>query len=150
MQTVADIMNKDVVTVNKKTTVRELSEIFASRRFGTLPVLDDDNNLIGVVTESDLVEQGRNLHIPTFISLFDWVIPLGGERSLERELQKISAQTVGEIYSSEVVTVSPSDPVSTVADIMTNRKLHALPVVEGRKLVGIVSRIDIIRNMTQK
>lgn len=150
MQTVADIMTRDVVTVKKETTVRELSEIFETRRFGTLPVVDDEGNLIGVVTESDLVEQGRNLHIPTFISLFDWVIPLGGEKSLERELQKITAQTVGEIFSTGVVTVSPSDPVSTAADIMTSRKLHALPVAEGRKLVGIVSRIDIIRNLIQK
>src|SRR6185369_4274294 len=122
MQTVADIMTRDVVTVKKETTVRELSEIFESRRFGTLPVVDDAGNLIGVVTESDLVEQGRNLHIPTFFTLFDWVIPLGGERDLERELQKITAQTVGEIFSTDVVTVHQSDPVSTAADVMTSRK----------------------------
>jgi CBS-domain-containing membrane protein len=150
MQTVADIMTKDVVTVKQGTTIRELAEIFEKRGFGTLPVVDDAGNLTGIVTESDLVEQGRNLHIPTVISLFDWVIPLGGERSLERELQKMTAQTVGEICSTELVTVLPSDPVSTAADTMSDRKLHALPVVDGKRLVGMVSRIDIIRSLIRK
>lgn len=147
MQKVADIMTKEVITVTRRTTVRELAEIFETRHFGSLPVVDDAGNLTGIVTASDLIEQGRNLHIPTVISLFDWVIPLGGERSLERDLQKITAQTVGEICSNDVVTVSSSDPVSTAADIMSTRKLNSLPVVADGKLVGIVSRIDIIRTL---
>jgi CBS-domain-containing membrane protein len=150
MQTVADIMTKDVISVKRETTVRELAVLFDRHRFGTLPVVDDEGNLVGIVTASDLVEQGRNLHIPTVISIFDWVIPLQGERTLERELHKMTAQTAGEICSTDVVTVAPSDPVSTAADIMSDHKLHALPVVEGRRLVGIVSRIDIIRSLVQK
>lgn len=147
MKTVADIMTKDVVTVTKDTTVRELAQIFESRHFGSLPIVDENGGLTGIVTASDLIEQGRSLHIPTVISLFDWVIPLEGERSLERELQKMTAQTAGEICSTDVVTVKATDPVSTAADTMSSRKLHALPVVDGNKLVGMVSRIDIIRNV---
>jgi CBS-domain-containing membrane protein len=147
MKTVADIMTKDVVSVSKSTTVRELAQIFDTRHFGSLPVVDGECNLTGIVTASDLIEQGRSLHIPTVISLFDWVIPLEGERSLEKDLKKMTAQTAGEICSSDVVTVSPTDLVSTAADIMSARKLHALPVVNGTRLVGMVSRIDIIRNM---
>jgi CBS domain-containing protein len=150
MQTVAEIMTKDVVTVKRDTTVRQLAEIFEARRFGSLPVVDDNGDLIGIVTESDLVEQGRNLHIPTVISLFDWVIPLQGERSLERDLHRMTAQTVGELYTTEVKTVAPSEAVSSAADIMSANKLHSLPVTEGKKLVGIVSRIDIIRNLLPK
>lgn len=150
MQTVADIMTKDVITVKRETTVRELAALFDRHRFGTLPVVDDEANLVGIVTASDLVEQGRNLHIPTVISLFDWVIPLGGERTLERELHKITAQTTGEICSNDVVTVAPDDSVSTAADTMSNHKLHALPVVKEGKVVGMVSRVDIIRSLIQK
>ena len=147
MQSIADIMTKDVFTVKRETTVRELAEIFETRHFGSLPVVDDEGRLTGIVTASDLIEQGRSLHIPTVISLFDWVIPLGGERSLARDLQKITAQTVGEICSTEVVTVSPADPISTAADTMSSHKLHSLPVVANGTLVGIVSRIDIIRTL---
>ncbi|MBT1070492.1 CBS domain-containing protein [Pelotalea chapellei] len=149
MQIVADIMTKDVVTVRRETTVRELAEIFENRNFGSLPVVDAEGNLTGIVTASDLIEQGKNLHIPTVISLFDWVIPIEGERTLERELQKMTAQTVGEICASDVVTVSPSDSVSNAADLMSDRKLHALPVVSNGKVVGIVARIDVIRSVIQ-
>lgn len=147
MQTVADIMTRDIVTARLDTSVRELGAVFQKHRFGSMPVVDADGSLLGIVTASDLIEQGRNLHIPTVISIFDWVIPLGGERALERDLQRISAQTAGEICSREVVTVSPGEPVSRAADLMSEHKLHALPVVEGGRVVGMVSRIDIIRSI---
>ena len=138
MQTVADIMTREVVTVRCDTTVRELSEIFTARHFGSLPVLDDTGSLAGIVSASDLIEQGRSLHIPTVISLFDWVIPLQGEKSLEKELRKMTAQTVGEICSKDVITVSPADSVSTAADIMGTHKLHALPVVDNGDRKSVV------------
>jgi CBS domain-containing protein len=150
MQTIAEIMTKDVVTVKAETTLREIAVIFDERRFGSLPVMDNSGKLIGIVTASDLIEQGRSLHIPTVISLFDWVIPLESEKSLERELHKMTAQTVGEILTTEVVTVSSSEPVSKAADVMSYHKLHALPVVDNGELVGMVSRIDIIRNLIKK
>src|ERR1035437_39031 len=150
MLTVADIMTSNVVSIKGTTTVREMAGIFDTMRLGTLPIVDDAGNLTGIVTASDLVEQDRPLHIPTVISLFDWVIPLGGESSLQRDLDKISAQTASELASTDIVTVTPSDSVSSVAEIMSSKKLHALPVVEGKKLVGMVSRIDIIRSMNRK
>ncbi|MDD2310623.1 MAG: CBS domain-containing protein [Desulfuromonadaceae bacterium] len=149
MLTVADIMTREVVSIKGSTTVREMAAIFDAKRFGTLPIIDDAGNLTGIVTASDLVEQDRPLHIPTVISLFDWVIPLEGESSLQRELDKITAQTASELASADVVTVTPADPVSSAAEIMSSKKLHALPVVEGNKLVGMVSRIDIIRSMNR-
>jgi CBS-domain-containing membrane protein len=149
MLTVADIMTKDVVTITGATTVREMAGIFETRNFGTLPIVDAAGNLTGIVTASDLVEQDRPLHIPTVISLFDWVIPLEGESALQRNLDKITAQTASELASTDMVTVSPADTVSAVAEIMSSKKLHALPVVEGKKLVGVVSRIDIIRSMNR-
>ncbi len=149
MLTVADIMTSTVVSIKGNTTVREMAAIFDSMRFGTLPVVDDAGNITGIVTASDLVEQDRPLHMPTVISLFDWIIPLEGEGSLQRELNKITAQTATELASTDFVTVTPSDSVSGVAEIMSSKKLHALPVVDGRKLVGMVSRIDIIRSMNR-
>lgn len=149
MQNVADIMTKEVVSVKGTTTVREMAEIFDKMGFGSLPVLDDQGNLSGIVTASDLIEQGRPLHIPTVISLFDWVIPLESEQSLERDLRKITAQTAAELASKDVVTISPSEPVSKAAELMSSHKLHALPVVDGKRVVGIVSRIDIIRAMNR-
>ncbi|HET6421306.1 MAG TPA: CBS domain-containing protein [Geobacteraceae bacterium] len=147
MQTARDVMTTDIVTVKKETTIRELAELFTSRRIGSIPVVDDNGALIGIVSESDLIEQDKNFHIPTVISLFDWVIYLESEKKFEKELRKMTAQTVGDIYTGDVETVSPDTPVSDIADIMSRKKIHSLPVVEGKKMVGIVSRIDLIRTM---
>ncbi|RII27063.1 MAG: hypothetical protein CXR31_07340 [Geobacter sp.] len=148
MLTVADVMTKEVITVTKDTSIRALAELFTRHRISTAPVVDAAGDLIGVVTESDLIEQDKNLHIPTVISLFDWVIYLESEKKFERELQKMTGQTVGDILLTDVVTVTPATPLSTVADLMSSQKLHALPVVEGKKVVGMVARIDLIRTMT--
>ncbi|RNC67829.1 MAG: CBS domain-containing protein [Desulfuromonadales bacterium] len=144
-----DIMTTDVVTVRKETSLRELAGIFTARRVGSVPVVDDGGNLIGIVTESDLIEQDKSLHIPTVISLFDWVIYLESEKKFEKELQKMTGQTVGDIYKETVETVTPDTPVTEVADIMSSKKFHAMPVVDGKRLVGIVSRIDLIKTMVQ-
>jgi len=147
MLTVADVMTKEVISVTKETSIRELAELFAKHRISSAPVVDAAGDLLGVVTESDLIEQDKNLHIPTVISLFDWVIYLESEKKFERELQKMTGQIVGDIFMTDVETVTPATPLSTVADLMSSRKLHALPVVEGKKVVGMVARIDLIRTM---
>ena len=149
MLTVADIMTKAVVSIQETTTVREMAHIFDTRNLGTLPVVDEEGNLTGIVTASDLVEQDRPLHMPTVISLFDWVIPLGGESALQRDLDKLTAQTACELASRQIISVTSTDSVSAAAEIMSSKKLHALPVVDGKKLVGMVSRIDIIRSMNR-
>jgi CBS domain-containing protein len=147
MLKVKDIMTTDVVTVTKETTVMELAGIFANRHLSSLPVLDQKGDLIGIVTETDLVEQDKNLHIPTVISIFDWVIYLESDKKFEKELKKMTGRVVGDIYSTEILTVLPETSIADVADLLSSRKINALPVVAGKKLVGIVSRIDLIRSM---
>jgi CBS domain-containing protein len=75
------------------------------------------------------------------------VIYLESDKKFEKELKKMTGKKVNDIYSSDVVTVSPESSISDVADLLSSRKITALPVVEGKKLVGIVSRIDLIRSM---
>jgi CBS domain-containing protein len=147
MKTAAEVMTRNVITVKKETSIRELAELFTSRKISSAPVVNDQGDMIGIVTETDLVEQDKSLHIPTVISLFDWVIYLESGKKFEKELNKMTAQTVGEIYSTEVFTVAPDAPVSAVADLMSSERINAVPVVEGRKVVGIIARIDMIRTM---
>jgi CBS-domain-containing membrane protein len=147
MLTAGDVMTREVITVTRETTIRELAELFARYRISSAPVVDDSGTLLGIVTESDLIEQDKSLHIPTVISLFDWVIYLESNKKFEKELKKMTGQTVGDIYVQEIETVTPATPLNDLADIMSTRKIHAVPVVEGRKVVGIVARIDLIRTM---
>jgi CBS-domain-containing membrane protein len=147
MLTASEIMTREVVTVKKETTIRELAELFTVHRIGSIPVVDDKGALIGVVSASALVEQAKNFHIPTVISLFDWVIYLESEKKFEKELKKMTAQTVGDIYNEEVDTLAPDSPISDIADLMSSRKINSVPVVDGGRIVGVVSRIDLIRTM---
>lgn len=148
MLTARDVMTREVVTVTEDTTIRELARIITTHRIGSVPVVDGEGKLVGIVTETDLIEQDKSFHIPTVISLFDWVIYLESEKKFEKELKRMTAVTVGDICAREVITVDPDTPVSRIADIMSGKKIHAVPVVEEGKLVGIVSRIDLIRSMT--
>jgi CBS-domain-containing membrane protein len=147
MLVAADVMTKDVVTVSRNTSVMELAKIFADRRISSVPVVDADGNLEGIVTETDLIEQDKSLHIPTVVSIFDWVIYLESDKKFEKELKKMTGQTVGDIFAKEVATITPGTPLPQIADLLSSRKIHAVPVVEGRKVVGMVARIDLIRSM---
>ena len=147
MQTVGEIMTTQLITVTKETSVRDLATLFTTHRVGSVPVVDGAGNLLGIVTETDLVGQDKSLHIPTVISLFDWVIYLESDKKFEKELKKVTGQTVGDIFTEDALTVTPGDPVSRAADIMTEQRVNAVPVVDGKKLVGIISRIDLIRTM---
>ena len=147
MLKIKEIMTTDLVTVRRETTVSELARLFAEKHISGIPVVDDGGRLIGMVTETDLVEQDKSLHIPTVISIFDWVICLESEKKFEKELRKMTGQTVGDILNTDVATVSPEDPVSRAADIMSSRKVSTIPVLEEGRLAGVVARIDLIRAM---
>lgn len=147
MLTAADVMTREVVTVTAATTVRDLAELFVKQRISSIPVVDEAGLLIGIVTENDLIEQDRSVHLPTVISLFDWVFYLESERKFEQELKRMTGQTVGEIYSTDVKTISPDTRMTIVADMLSDKEATALPVIDNGKMVGIVARLDLIRAM---
>ena len=147
MKTVADVMTREVITVKKETSIRDLAELFVTKRIGSLPVVDAEGSVIGIVTESDLVEQGKNVHLPTVVTLFDWVIYLETEKTLERELKKMGGRVVGDIFQQQPITIASDATISAAADLMSEHHMNALPVVDHNKLVGIISRIDIIRTL---
>lgn len=148
MLTAQDIMTRQVHAVTEETTVEELARLFVETGVSAMPVLDEDGHLTGIVTETDLIEQDKPLHIPTVISLFDWVIYLESEKSFQKEVRKITARKVGAICAKDVVTCSSGTPVPEVADLMVKHKVHLVPVVNSeRKVLGVVARLDIIRSL---
>ncbi|MBT6295308.1 MAG: CBS domain-containing protein [Nitrospina sp.] len=90
MKTASDIMTQDVVTVNKNQPIGDLSKIFIENNFNGVPVLDNTGKVVGVVTQGDLIEQNKNLHIPTVIALFDAVLFLESEKKFEDDLKKLT------------------------------------------------------------
>jgi CBS domain-containing protein len=147
MLTAADIMTRNIHSVHEDAEIKTLAKMFVENNVNAMPVVDDNGGLVGIVSQTDLVEQDKPLHIPTVISLFDWVIYLESPKKFEEEVRKVTARRVGEICSRDVVTCSPDTPVSTVASIMVDHKAHLVPVVDEGRMVGVVARLDIIRSM---
>jgi len=147
MHTAKEIMSEDVITVNEDLDVSDLATLFWDKRIGGAPVVDNDGKLLGVVTESDLIDQSKKVHIPTIMSILDSMIFLENPANLDREIKKMTGTKVKDIYSPSVVTVDQDTPMDEVASIMADRKIHTLPVVDGDKLVGVIGKADIIRNL---
>ena len=147
MLTAKDIMTRTVHTVTPETEVGELAQRFIDTGVSTLPVVDAAGVVIGIVTETDLVEQNKPLHIPSVITLFDWVLYLESEKNFQEEVQRITARKVGDICRREVVTCTSDTPLPEIARLMSEKKVHLLPVVDDGKLSGVVARLDMIRAM---
>jgi CBS domain-containing protein len=147
MLTARDIMSTEVFSVGQDTDLKELAAIFVERKVTAMPVVEEGGKLVGMISQTDLVEQDKPLHIPTVISLFDWVIYLESEKNFQDEVKKVTARKVGEICSREPVTCSPETPVSEIASLMVDNKVHLVPVVDDGALVGVVARLDLIRSM---
>ncbi len=148
MLTAKDIMTKSVTTVRATTTIEELARILMEHKISGVPVVDDNENLIGIVTENDLISQNKRLHIPTVMRLFDSFIMLESPGKIEKEIKKMTAITVNDIYTKEVITVAEGTPVQDIATIMSEKKVHLIPVVEGKKILGIIGKIDLIKGIT--
>jgi CBS domain-containing protein len=149
MLTARDIMTTEVVSVSTAASLKELAKIFVSTRYSNLPVVDEAGRLVGVISETDLVEQQKPLHIPTAVALFDWVFTFGSEKRFREEVDRVTASSVGELCQREPVTCSPDTSVSEIAGLMSEHKVHMLPVVEQERLVGVVARLDLIRTMEE-
>lgn len=139
------IMTTEVIAVAPQTGLKELAALFQEHNVSSMPVVNDLDELVGIISTTDLIDCDKTLHIPTVISIFDWVLYLESEKNFEEQVRRISAQTVAEICTTKVVTCSAETPVSEVAEMMVQNKVHLVPVVDGVKVVGVIARLDIIR-----
>lgn len=142
-----DFMTRDVITIRPEATVEELARLLIKHKISGVPVVDNEKNLIGIVTENDLISQNKRLHIPTVIRLFDAFIVLGSGK-IEDEIKNMTATTVGEICTKQVVSIIEQTTLQEVATIMSEKKIHLLPVLKDKAVVGIVGKADIVRAMT--
>lgn len=146
---VRDIMQTDVLVVGPETTVRELADILAQNKISGVPVVDAEQRVVGMVSEADVIVQDAELHFPYYIPLLDSVIYLQSVNKFEQRLKKMFGTKVADIMSREVFAISPDASVYDAATLMADHKVNRLPVTEGQRLVGIVTRGDIVRAMAE-
>lgn len=146
MRTAKDIMTRDVVTLTPDMDIIAAVHILLDKKINGAPVVED-GRVVGVLTQTDLVAQQKNLSLPSLFTLLDGFIPLSSTDHMEAEMRKIAALTVGQAMSGEVVSVGPDAPLADVANIMVDRKLHTVPVVQDGRLLGVIGKEDIIKTL---
>ncbi len=141
----SDIMTQSVITVTKQTPVKKLARLLTQHNISGAVVVDDQDQVIGVVTGSDLIFQNKKLHIPSVIAILDSYFFLESPEKMGQEMQKMSGATVGDIFSEDVITVTEETSIAEIATIMSEKHLHTLPVLRDTTLVGVIGKKDIIR-----
>jgi len=148
MLTARDIMTTKVVSVSPDTSLKDLAELFVSSRYSNIPVLEAER-LVGMVSETDLIEQQKPLHIPTVMAIFDGVFYLDSEKRFQQQVDRVTAQTVGEICQTDPITCGPNASLSEIANLMSKHKAHLIPVLEKGRLLGVVARLDLIKALRE-
>jgi CBS domain-containing protein len=144
---VRDIMDPDPRTVGPDTPVEHVVRALRDHELPGLPVVDDDNRVVGIVTESDLVlpDDEGDLHIPHYINLFGGTIFLEPLSRFEERLRKAFASKAEDMMTRDPDVVRPDTSVQEAARLIHESGHNRLPVVdeEGR-LVGVVTRVDVL------
>jgi CBS-domain-containing membrane protein len=129
-----EIMTRDVVTVETKTPVRVAAALLAQHRITSLPVVDDDGNVIGIVSELDLL-RNRMPHDPR------------AHMRQEPDERPDPPEYVGDVMTDAVVCLSENADSADLAEVLVNNNVRAVPILGGGELVGIVSRRDVLRTL---
>ncbi len=142
-----DIMTKAPFTLRPTDDIASAARVMVEMRINGLPVVDEAGDLVGIITQSDLVAQQKTLSLPSVFTLFDGFVPLASLDKLEAEFRKITAMTVAEAMTKDPATIAPDTPLEQIAALMVDRQYHTLPVVDGGRLVGVVGKEDVIRTL---
>lgn len=143
---VRQVMTTDVLTFHPKDKIEKAARALSERALGGAPVVDENGALVGLLEDDDLIVQDARLHFPTVISVLGAYLELPSSLArMEKELHKAVGATVGEVMDTEPPSCSPDDTLESVATVMHEGNLSRLPVVDGAKVVGIVSRGDLVR-----
>jgi len=148
--TVKEIMTRSVISVRREDTLQDVARLLTDFRISGLPVTDGQNRVVGMITEGDLIRFARNRQIPIVLDMLGNGVYVNYEppTSLEEQIAEATGLRVAEVMTRKVTTVTPETPVEEAAQLMVNRKIKRIPVVDADgTLVGIVSRADIVRSV---
>jgi CBS domain-containing protein len=138
-----DVMTADVVTVTAETAVPEIAALLLKHRISAAPVVDARGGVLGIVSEGDLMhrpEAGTERKRRSW-----WLTLFGDQGDLAKEFVKTHGLRAADVMTGEVVTVTDDTPLPAIAQILEERRIKRVPVVREGRLVGIVSRADLLR-----
>lgn len=144
---VKDLFNKDVISISKDSSIEEAAKLMTEKEIGGLPVVDEDNSLVGIITEKDMLDRHKKILPIPYINVLGALFYLEDPGRANEELKKSLAYKVEEIMKTPVTSVSPEDDIDTVLSFMVNHGYNRIPVEEEGRLVGIISRNDLLKGI---
>jgi CBS domain-containing protein len=137
-----DVMTKRVVTVGPETPVQKIAQLLLERRISAVPVVDGEGRILGIVSEGDLI---RRPEIGASPRRSWWLALLGDVEEGAAEYVKTHGGRARDVMTAKVITVAEDAPLGEIARLLEERRIKRVPVVRRGKLVGIVSRADLLR-----
>ena len=145
---VKDIMTRDVVTIKEDDTVKTAAKTLNEKDFSGLPVVDEDNKVIGMITEGDLIRRVSNISAPSYVEILGGLIPLESKKNYIDKLNSYVGYLVKDMMTKDVTTISEDAEFEEVATLMVRNKIKRIPVVDNEeRLIGIISRKDIMKHL---
>jgi len=145
MLTVADVMTRDVITIAPDTPVEAVARLLYEKQISGVPVVDDQNRVVGILSEGDLMAHSAAIGGDKPRSW--WLRFFGDTASRAEEYLKTHGRTAADVMSRSPMTVAPSARLAEVAHLLEKHRIKRLPVVDDGKLVGIVSRANLLRGL---
>jgi CBS domain-containing protein len=142
---VRDIMTETVVTIPPTMTVGEVAALLRERDLSGVPVIDASGVLVGMVSELDLIARHARIHMLRYLQIMEYQIYLESPDRFEDELERVLGTTAADIMSEKVYTIGPEADLQDLATLMVDHHANPVPVVEGGRLVGIVSYHDLLQ-----
>lgn len=136
-------MTKEVITVAPDMTIHQLAELLVEKNISGAPVVED-GKLLGIVQEEGIIYQDKKVHLPTFINISLGFLTFGAQQ-FEEEMKKITANKVRAIMETDIIKLSPDTEIEDAATVMIEKGLYYCPVLEDEKLIGIMTKKDIVR-----
>lgn len=144
---IKDIMSTEVITVSTSDSVEQCAKLLQENNISGLPVLDDAGKVAGIVTEGDLIRRTSRIKAPGYLEILGGLIYLGSPKKFVEKLQRAMSLEAGLLMSTDVIYVKPDDTIEQAATLMLDNSISRLPVIDDEKLVGIVSRRDIMSSL---
>ena len=143
-----DIMTTDVIVANKNDIIANVANLLIKEKIGGLPVVDEENKVVGIISETDIMKKESHVDSPRMLNFIQGIIFLDDMKKFEDEMRAISAYKVEDLMSKDIITVNENDTFDYVANVMINKSINRVPVVdENNFLKGIICRYDIIKAM---
>lgn len=138
----ADVMVRNVITIGPNAAVGEVADLLVTHRISALPVVDAGGKVVGVISEGDLVRRAEAGTERRRSHWLEWMMP---GQTLAAEFVKSHARKVSDVMTRRVISVTSDAPLSEVATTLERNGIKRVPVVDNGKLVGIVSRANLVQ-----